>query len=118
MHSPMHVHMLITGVVLTVSNHRMLKYPESHLLCFGYRTLFKQSLGPGTAAPEKKKQLFVLLTMGKDIVPPELATKQDALLQGSVCSSPQRLKDFHLVWVNSENASRNSSISLHKLCPS
>lgn len=59
MHSPVHLHMLITGVVLAVSN-RMLKYPKSHLLCFGYRTFFKQSLGPGTAAPEKKAAICVI----------------------------------------------------------
>lgn len=37
------------------------------------------------------------------------------------CRDPfevQRLKYFHLFWVNSENASHNSSVSLHKQYPS
>lgn len=91
-----------------------LECPESDLLCFSCRTLFKQSPGTGNAAPQKK-HLFVLGSVEKDIVPPELATKQDVVLQGSICSSPQRLKDTNLFWENSENASHNISVSLHKL---
>lgn len=61
--------------------------------------------------------------MRKDMVSPELATKQDVVFQGSMwcCRDPfevQRLKYFHLLWVNSENASHNSSVSLHKQYPS
>lgn len=76
--------------------------------------------GPGTAGPEKKHLfvLFVLLAMEEDIVPSELATKQAVVLQGSICSSPQRSKDFHLFHVNSENASHSSSVPLCKLCSS